>query len=186
MSSSVRTACLLALLGAVLCSGAALAQSPDPQAAPQPSAQVSPDKIAPSKVFGVRNIAFVLEKPAGYGAYKKRPAPVFAPNELLQFYAEPVNLGWSSTGGSYRFNMIVDVEVRRPDGEILWGRRGMGHLLFESTQPRSDTFISGSVMIKNLPVGSYVLGVRFRDPANNKVVERDLAFDVAKPKGQDA
>lgn len=149
-------------------------------------AQASTKASAPSRSLGelrssgaIQNFVFISRQADGWRQYAPRQTPVFRVGEALQFYAEPVNLGWSPKGASYRFDMRVDVEIRTADGTVVWGQRDYGQLSQERAEPDPNTFITGSIAIKGLAPGLYLLGARFRDPANGRTVETELAFAIA-------
>lgn len=124
------------------------------------------------------NFAIVSEKATGYGKFTARQSSVFTQNEILNFYAEPVNFGWSAVGDKHRFSVVMDVEIRKPDGEIVWGKKGVDRVSFDEEKPRSDCFLAGNVSFSKLPPGKYILGVRFRDAANDRILERDVDFEI--------
>jgi hypothetical protein len=130
--------------------------------------------------FGVRNFVFISRQASGFRKYETRNQPLFKAGEALQFYAEPVNIGWSGRGRSYRFEMRIDVEIRSADGHVLWGRRDYGHLAHEAAVADPNTYITGSVTVKGLPPGLYVLSVRFRDPNNNLTAETETGFGIVE------
>lgn len=138
-------------------------------AAPAASAKPAPDLI---------NFVIVSDKVSGYGKFTARASKAFSQNEVLSFYAEPVNFGWSTVGDKHRFSVVMDVEIRKPDGEIVWGKKGVDKVSFDEPQPRTDCFLSGNVTFSKLSPGRYILGVRFRDAANDRILERDVEFEI--------
>ena len=134
----------------------------------------------PQVTFGVRNFVFISRQASGFRKYETRGAPLFKTGEAMQFYAEPVNIGWSGKGRSYRFEMRIDVEIRTPEGQVIWGQRDYGHLAHDATNADPNTYITGSVAVKGLPAGLYVLSVRFRDPMNNLTAETETAFGIVQ------
>lgn len=174
---------LFALLaGLATVQGQALAQS-----LPAGPKQNTAIETLRSVQSGVRNFVFISRQASGWRQYAPRQTPLFKAGEALQFYAEPVNLGWSPRGQSYRFEMRVDVEIRTPEGQILWGQKDYGHLAHESPTADPNTYITGSVAVKGLAPGLYMLTVRFRDPLNNRTAEIEIAFGiVAEPRQIDA
>ena len=165
---------LFALIAALaILSGRALAEA---NAGPAPG---TPAVAAPRPAAsGVRNFIFISQQANGWRQYAPRQTPLFTAGEALQFYAEPVNLGWSPRGQAYRFEMRVDIEIRTPEGQVLWGQKDFGHLAHDSPMADPNTYITGSVAVQGLRPGLYVLGVRFRDPNNNLTAENDIAFGI--------
>lgn len=131
-----------------------------------------------SVTAGVRNFAFIASKASGWRQFAPRQAPVFKPGEALNFYAEPVNLGWSTREQGYRFDIRVDVEIRTPEGQIVWGQKDYGRLSHDSQTADPNTYITGSVAVTGLAPGLYVLAVRLRDPRNIRTAETEMAFAI--------
>jgi hypothetical protein len=174
---------LLALLtGLVALHGPAYAQSRQPVTAER--AAIETGRPAATSV---RNFVFIARQASGWRQYTVRHAPLFKAGEALQFYAEPVNLGWSGGGQSYRFDMRVDLEIRTPEGQVVWGQKDYGHLSHTSPSVDPNTYVTGSVTVKGLPPGLYVLNVRFRDTRNNRSAETEMTFGITpEPRTVDA
>jgi len=135
----------------------------------------------------IRNFAFIAHQATGFRQFAPRRAPIFEAGEALQFYAEPVNLGWTQAGRLFKFAMHVDIEIRSPEGNVLWGQRDYGRLQLESQVADTKTYITGAVTVEGLPPGLYVMTIRFRDPQNNRSAESDVAFAIkAEPRSIDA
>ncbi len=164
--------CLAVLAGSTVAGAATMSAG---SGAPSPAA------VARTQVgFGVRNFVFISRQAAGFRKYETRNAPLFKAGEAMQFYAEPVNIGWSGKGRSYRFEMRIDVEIRTPEGQVIWGQRDYGHLAHNAAAADPNTYITGSVAVKGLPAGLYVLSVRFRDPKNNLTAETESGFGIVE------
>jgi hypothetical protein len=76
--------------------------------------------------LGFRRILFVKEVPDRFGAYKSRGNTVFAPDEPLIIYTEPIGVAWKQDGDEYSSKLVVDFEIRSPDGRVLAGQKGFG------------------------------------------------------------
>lgn len=144
------------------------------------STGASPNSTRTQISFGVRNFVFISRQASGWRKYETRGAPLFKAGEALQFYAEPVNIGWSGKGRSYRFEMRIDVEIRTPDGRVIWGQRDYGHLAQDASAADPNTYITGSVAVNGLPSGLYILSVRYRDPMNNLTTETETGFGIVE------
>jgi hypothetical protein len=185
---ALRAAYLFAALAGLQAAfgGMAAAEPPAQTEATSPQEPAAQGKVTTLyQGFGLRKLMFVTASVAGFGDYKKRAARVFAPGEPMHFYCEPVNFGWAHTGEIARFRVLMDFEIRKPDGEII--KKGFGQVGWDSVQIPPDTFMAGAIRIPNAAAsGPYVLGLRWRDLANNRIIERDLPFEIAKPRGSDA
>src|SRR6187431_2240912 len=126
-------------LGLLLVSSAGLAEpaSPDPSIAAIDNARaatiaaidnaraatIAALKNAP---LGFRRILFVTEAPGGFGIYDPRPNNVFKPGEPLIVYTEPIGIAWQQNGDKVSSKLVVDFEVRSPDGQVLGGQKAFG------------------------------------------------------------
>src|SRR5512133_632874 len=106
-------------LGLLLVSSAGLAEP----ASPDPS--IAALKNAP---LGFRHILFVTEAPGGFAIYDPRPNNVFKPGEPLIVYTEPIGIAWQQNGDKVSSKLVVDFEVRSPDGQVLGGQKAFGEV----------------------------------------------------------
>ena len=177
-----------AFLVASICGLSALLPGPA-SAQPLPAARHA-SKLADARIVtpsGVRNAVFIAHRASGWRQYTPRHVPLFKAGETLQFYAEPVNLGWSLQGTAFRFEVHVDVEIRSLEGQVLWGQKNFGRQTHESPAIDPNTYITGAVAVTGLQPGRYVLSIRLRDPSNGQIAETELPFGiVAEPRWIDA
>ena len=60
--------------------------------------------------LGFRRILFVKDVPDGFGAYTPRGNNVFAPDEPLIIYSEPIGVAWKQDGDEYASKLVVDFD----------------------------------------------------------------------------
>lgn len=151
-------------------------------------ASTSPPRAESTRsVAAVRNFVLISQAASGWRQFLPRLAPVFKTGEAIQFYAEPVSLGWRSTASGFRFELHVDVEIRTTDGRMLWGQKDYGRLVRDSESADPNTYITGAVAVEGLQPGVYVLGIRLRDPSNRISAESETMFAIlAEPRRIDA
>jgi hypothetical protein len=66
--------------------------------------------------LGFRRILFVADTPGGFAIYDPRPDNVFKPGEPLIVYTEPVGIAWQQAGDKVSSKLVVDFELRSPEG----------------------------------------------------------------------
>jgi hypothetical protein len=128
--------------------------------------------------LGFRRILFVKEIPNGFGAYKPRETNVFAPDEPLIIYTEPIGVAWKQDGEEYSSKLVVDFEIRSPDGQVLAGQRSFGEFALEAREPPLDYMSHIKLDVTGAPAGSYILGLTMHDSNSGKSTSTDLPFEI--------
>ena len=128
--------------------------------------------------LGFRRILFVSEIPEGFAAYKPRGDNVFAPDEPLIVYTEPIGVTWKQDGDEYSSKLVVDFEIRSPDGQVLAGQRGFGEFALEARERPLDYMSHIKLDVSGAPPGSYILGLTVHDSNSGKSSSTDLPFEI--------
>ncbi|HEX2446832.1 MAG TPA: hypothetical protein VHK26_01420 [Methyloceanibacter sp.] len=128
--------------------------------------------------LGFRRILFVKEVPEGFAAYKPRDNTSFAPNEPLIIYTEPIGVAWKQDGDQFSSKLVVDFEIRTPDGKVLAGQKSFGEFALEAREPPLDYMSHIKLDVTGAPAGSYVLGLTIHDTNSGKTASKDLPFDI--------
>jgi hypothetical protein len=128
--------------------------------------------------LGFRRILFVSEIPEGFAAYKPRTSNVFAPDEPLIVYAEPIGVAWKKDGDEVSSKLVVDFEIRSPDGQVLAGQRGFGEFALSAREPPLDYMSHIKLDVTGAPAGSYILGLTIHDSNSGKSTSTDLPFEI--------
>ncbi len=126
-----------------------------------------------------RKAIFVSEPPRGFGIYKERPNKVFAQNEPLVAYVEPVGIGWAKQGdGTLHSSLAVDFEIRNPKGDILAGKRDFGQFEFTSHEQNMEVMTHVTLNLTGASPGQYIFGLIYRDKITGKSANVDLPFEI--------
>ncbi len=88
--------------------------------------------------LGFRRILFVSDVPEGFAAYQPRDNTSFTPGEPLIVYTEPIGVAWKQDGDELSTKLIVDFEIRTPDGKVLAGQKGFGEFALSAREPPLD------------------------------------------------
>lgn len=139
---------------------------------------------APTPLRVPRNL-FVTETAPGFGSYTSRTSNTFRKDERIFTYLEATGATLVPVEGDMRrFGYIVDVDVRNPEGDILWGKKGAidKDLVVDARdllngQPKF--FINYDLAISGLPPGAYILGFSARDKRSDRSVSTEQSFVVA-------
>lgn len=128
--------------------------------------------------LGFRRILFVKDIPEGFAAYRPRADNAFGPDEPIIVYTEPIGVAWKKQGDEYASKLVVDFEIRTPDGQVLAGQRGFGEFELEAREPPLDYMSHIKLDVTGAPEGSYILGITIHDTNSGKSASTDLPFEI--------
>jgi len=128
--------------------------------------------------LGFRRILFVSEIPEGFAAYKARADNVFRADEPLIVYTEPIGVAWAKDGDEFATKLVVDFEIRQPDGQVLAGQKSFGEFALSAREPPLDFMTHIKIDVTGAPPGSYILGLTLHDTKSGKSRSTDLPFEI--------
>lgn len=128
--------------------------------------------------LGFRRILFVSGVPEGFADYSPRPNSEFSPNEPLIIYSEPIGVTWKKDGDQYSSKLVVDFDIRSPDGQVLAGQKGFGEFALSAREPPLDFMTHIKLDVTGAPPGSYILGLTMHDTTSGKSTSTDLRFEI--------
>ena len=150
----------------------------DPSIAAIESARAATIAALKAAPLGFRRVLFVADAPGGFGAYEPRPDNVFKPGEPLVVYTEPIGIAWKQEGNVFSSKLVVDFELRSPDGKVLGGQKGFGEFAFTAREPAIDYMAHVTINLTGAPAGAYILGLTVRDTNSGKSATTDLPFEI--------
>ncbi|HET9273251.1 MAG TPA: hypothetical protein VFO09_03185 [Methyloceanibacter sp.] len=128
--------------------------------------------------LGFRRILFVKDIPEGFAAYQPRADNTFRTDEPIIVYTEPIGVAWKKEGDEYSSKLVVDFEIRSPDGQVLAGQRGFGEFELDAREPPLDYMSHIKLDVTGAPEGSYILGITIHDTNSGKSATTDLPFEI--------
>lgn len=128
--------------------------------------------------LGFRRILFVSAIPDGFAAYKPRDNTTFAAEEPLIVYTEPIGVVWKQDGDEFSSKLVVDFEIRTPDGKVLAGQKGFGEFSLQAREPPLDYMSHIKLDVTGAAPGSYILGLTIHDANSGKSSSTDLPFEI--------
>ncbi len=152
--------------------------SPDPSIAAIDSARAATIAALKAAPLGFRRVLFVAEAPGGFAIYDPRANNVFKPGEPLIVYTEPVGIAWKQEGDKVSSKLVVDFEVRSPDGQVLGGQKSFGEFALTAREPPIDYMAHVTINLTGAPAGPYVLGLTVHDANSGKTASADLPFEI--------
>ena len=128
--------------------------------------------------LGFRRVLFVKDIPEGFAAYQPRDDNAFGADEPIIVYTEPIGVAWKKQGEEYASKLVVDFEIRTPDGQVLAGQKGFGEFELEAREPPLDYMSHIKLDVTGAPEGSYILGITIHDSNSGKSASTDLPFEI--------
>ena len=105
--------------------------------------------------------------------------PIWAgDDEPIIVYTEPIGVAWKKEGDEYSSKLVVDFEIRSPDGQVLAGQRGFGEFELDAREPPLDYMSHIKLDVTGAPEGSYILGITIHDTNSGKSATTDLPFEI--------
>jgi hypothetical protein len=128
--------------------------------------------------LGFRRILFVSAIPEGFAAYQPRANNIFAADEPLIVYTEPIGVAWTKNGDEFSSKLVVDFDIRSPDGQVLAGQKGFGEFALSAREELLDFMTHIKLDVTGAPAGSYILGLTIHDTNSGKSTTTDLPFEI--------
>lgn len=128
--------------------------------------------------LGFRHILFVSGVPEGFAAYTPRGNNQFSQGEPLIIYSEPIGVTWKKDGDQFSSKLVVDFEIRTPDGKVLAGQKGFGEFALTSREPPLDFMTHIKLDVTGALQGSYILGLTMHDTNSGKATTSELPFEI--------
>jgi hypothetical protein len=138
---------------------------------------------APAKPYATRRALYVARKAADFGDVEARPSNVFKPGEPLLTYIEPVGEATQSIGSDQiGFGVIVDFEVRTPEGKALATQKNMidRDVTVKRAEGEPNFFLNLSLDLDGFPPGNYVLVYTLRDKLSGRTLDVPQPFTIAQ------
>jgi hypothetical protein len=124
---------------------------------------------------------FVSGAVEGYGRYTPRDGHVFAPDEALVVYAEPVGFGHAADANGSRVSMLADFEIVNGSGQVLARQQGFADLGVTARHPLREFHATLTFAFEGFRPGDYTLVVTLRDQTGPKSGSFSLPFTVSTP-----
>lgn len=174
----------ICIIGLYLCGAFnAFAQQPDQAELDKAIAEIDTARAAVTEALskaplGFRRILFVEGVPEGFADYKPRANNQFSPDEPLIVYSEPIGVAWKNDGDEYSSQLVVDFEIRSPEGQVLASQKGFGEFALSAREPPLDFMTHIKLDVTGAPAGSYILSLTVHDSNSGKSASTDLPFEI--------
>jgi len=85
---------------------------------------------------------------------------------------------WKQDGDEFSSKLVVDFEIRTPDGQVLAGQKRFGEFSLEAREPPLDYMSHIKLDVTGAAPGSYILGLTIHDANSGKSSSTDLPFEI--------
>lgn len=127
-----------------------------------------------------RTATFVSGEAEGYGLFTERETAVFAPNEPIVVYAEPMGYGWQvNDDGTYSFGLVVDIVLRDGAGAVVGSQENFQRYTVTSRAQNREFFITLTLNLTGAPAGDYSVEYIVHDIASDEQATIALPFSIA-------
>lgn len=115
-----------------------------------------------------------------FGVYEEKAGTVFAPDEPIIVYAEPVGYGYrANADGTFDFGFDFDLAVKNDVGEIVSGKEGFASTVLTSKVQNREFLVTLTLTLSGAPAGNYVLEYLARDVASGETATIGLPFTIS-------
>lgn len=125
-----------------------------------------------------RKTLFVTKPPAGFGIYNPRPDNVFAPDEKLILYVEPVGFTWKMKDGLNQAELVADLVLKDAEDTVMGQQEGFATFTFDSREKNLEIMTAVTIDFTEAPPGKYSAELKFTDTLGDKSATFSLPFEI--------
>lgn len=139
------------------------------------------DTVWDDAPIGFTTAVFIDGDATGYGQYTPREGNVFAADEKITIYAEPIGYGYGRDGDFHKIDLDADIELQTPNGQILVRQESFTRLSASARRPLREFQITMSLTLSGLTPGDYVLVITLNDAHSDKTGSFSLPMAIPEP-----
>jgi hypothetical protein len=113
----------------------------------------------------IKRALLVEQKAGSYANFQARPNNLYAKDQPVLIYVEPICYHFKPQGGGVSFGLAVDLTLLDKAGKVLGGQRDFGKWTFEGREPVFEFYMNLTVNVTVEP-GEYLLEITTRDLAS--------------------
>jgi hypothetical protein len=173
-----RAIAALALLGVAATTPVLGAEAIDPVSPELATARAASAKAWQAAPLGFAKALFVEGDVGGFGQYTPLATAVFAPDDTLTVYAQPLGYGFVQSDEGYGIRLVADYELSNRSGQVLAAQTRFAELSYDSRDARREFHAILQFRFEGLRPGDYDLNILLRDSASEKQGNISLPFQV--------
>jgi hypothetical protein len=128
--------------------------------------------------LGFRHALYVKEPAKGFGVYDPLGGTEVDSGGTLHIYAEPIGFGWISQGDVHTIGVSFDIQLKTPDGKVVFERKEFLKAQVQSRTRTRDFFANMRLNLGGAPAGDYSVTITANDPATGKSGSFTLPFKI--------
>jgi hypothetical protein len=121
---------------------------------------------------------FAREPAAAYGLVRERRSNVFAVNETMYVYVEPLGYGWKPQGPEFLFGVHIGLRILTQAGDQLFEDADFLELTARSRARPTEFYGNFSMNFAKIQPGDYVLELILRDVASDETASVQMPIVV--------
>ena len=133
--------------------------------------------VAATMPLSVRAVTLV-EEASAYGSYVPRTSNVFAPEDEVRVYVEPVGYAYRRNGDSFEVELVGDFALKTATGQPLLAKKDFARLPLVSRRPNREVYLAIAIAYRNLKPGNYVVATTLRDVVGGKSASFEVPIRV--------
>lgn len=137
----------------------------------------------PSKEFGVSNVVFCSQEPAGYMNYKEQPNATYKPGDTVWIYMNVDNIKYNpNEDGTNEVWISEYLTLKDPNGKVLLDQELLNdHSNLPKKLDPNTLFLRNRIFTtKNLVEGKYTVYITVTDKLANKTASVSSNFYLKK------
>jgi Flp pilus assembly protein TadG len=116
---------------------------------------------------------------SGFGDYTPRADAVFADDEAINVYAEPVGYGFRETDGGFAYELTADYRLLTNSGQVLAEQENFATFSGTGRSKQRELSAALTFQFSGLPAGDYQLETSFTDEIDGATSAFTLPFSVS-------
>ncbi len=137
------------------------------------------DELSAKAPLFINKIVLLKEPAEGRGIYQEIRGPIHS--DELYLYAQIQNHTIKPDNhGQFEINLVSDIAILDPAGEVLVQDRGFGRSHFFAKTKHRETYINIAVRAFGIPNGKYRLKLTITDILSGKKAAAEIPFTVQR------
>jgi hypothetical protein len=128
--------------------------------------------------LSIGRMDFVNEPASAYGMVQKRSSSIFASDEPIYIYVEPLGYGWKPDGDANAFGLDIGLRVLSSQGAELFSDEDFIKLVARSKSQPTEFYGNITLNLTGIERGAYTLEFRLRDVASDEATTATMPFKV--------
>lgn len=126
--------------------------------------------------YGIRRALFIQGEGLGFGVFTARANSVFAIDEKMIVYIEPIGIHWIPRQGYFQTTSTISYQVRTEKGQVIAEQSG-AKVDLRSRHQNQELMYQLDLDLKGGRPGKYVLAVEYKEDSTGQTATFELPFE---------